>query len=226
MKIDILTLFPEIFTGPFSESVLKRAQDRGVITIKIHNIRDAATDIHHTVDDSPYGGGPGMVMRVDVLDKALQKVITEGDKSTKPQIILMTPQGQIFNQTKAQTLSKKEWLIIICGHYEGYDERIRNFIDEEISLGDFVLTGGELPAAVITDAIVRLIPGVIGKEASLQEESFEHGLLEYPQYTRPEEYKGKSVPEVLLSGNHAQIAKWRHEQAKERTRSRRPDLLK
>lgn len=225
MKIDILTLFPDFFSGPFTESIIKRAQENGIVEINIHNIRDVANDKHHTVDDTPYGGGPGMVMRVDVLDHALEKV-RAANPDEKPHIILMTPQGQTFNQAKAHQLTQEKWLIIICGHYEGYDERIRAYVDEEISLGDFVLTGGEIPAITIVDAVVRLLPGGIGKHESTHEESFQDNLLEYPHYTRPFEYKGEKVPEILLSGDHQKIADWRKEQAIKKTRSRRPDLLK
>lgn len=233
LRIDILTLFPQIFTGPLTESIIKRAQEKEIIDINIVNIRDSATDIHKTVDDSPYGGGPGMVMRVDVLDRALQNIIKEGQKTTKtkPTILLMTPQGEKFSQSIAHSLSKNNWLIFICGHYEGYDERIRPLVNREISIGDYVLTGGELPAMVIIDSVSRLIDGVIGKEMSLHEESFSSSnsenetILEYPQYTRPEIYNSTHVPSILLSGNHAAIAKWRHDEAIKRTQSRRPDLL-
>lgn len=223
MKIDILTLFPEMFAGPFDASILKRAKEKQLININIYNIRDFALDPHKTVDDSPYGGGPGMVMRVDVFYNALTKLTK--NKKEKPYVILMTPQGKAFKQKIAEDLSKKQWLIIVCGHFEGYDERIRDYVDEEISLGDYVLTGGEIPAMAIVDSLVRLIPGVVGKENSLSEESFSNIILEYPHYTRPENFQNKKVPEVLLSGNHAEIAKWREGQAKFRTAKRRPDLL-
>lgn len=236
LRIDILTLFPQMFSGPLTESVLKRAQEKKILEINITNIRDFATDIHKTVDDSPYGGGPGMVMRVDVLDHALQHIVNEGQKITKskPHIILMTPQGETFTQTLAGTLSHNNWLVIICGHFEGYDERIRSLVNQEISIGDYVLTGGEIPALVVIDSVSRLIPGTIGKNESTHEESFSYQhssnfknsrILEYPHYTRPEVYKDSSVPNILLSGNHGEIAKWRQEQAIYRTRSRRPDLL-
>lgn len=221
MRVDIVTIFPEMFKGPFEESILKRAQEKGLVEIKIHDLRDWATDAHKTVDDRPYGGGAGMVMRVDVIARAITQLKTQNSK-----IILLTPQGQKFNQAKAQELAKQEHLILIAGHYEGVDERVRSLVDEEISIGDYVLTGGELPAMVVVDAVVRLIPGVLGKEESLSEESFNQDLLEYPQYTRPEEFKGTKAPEVLLSGNHAEIAKWRQGQSVKRTRARRPDLIK
>ncbi len=218
MKIDIITLFPKLFESVFAESLIARAQTKKIAAITIHNLRDWSTDKHKTVDDKPFGGGPGMVLKVDVMDRALKNL--DGYK------ILLTPQGKKFNQPLAQKLSRKKNLILICGHYEGFDERIRDLVDEEISIGDYVLTGGEIPAMVIVDTVVRLLPGVVGKEASLTEESFStpEGGLEYPQYTRPEEYQGKTVPPVLLSGNHAAIKKWREEQSLKRTKKRRPDL--
>ena len=234
-KIDILTLFPEMFRGPFSESIVKHAQKKCLVKINLHNLRDWAADRHKTVDNRPYGGGPGMVMRVDVIDSAIASL-----KSKKSKIILLTPQGKIFNQKKARSLAKEKHLIFICGHYEGVDERVRqHLIDGEISIGDYILTGGELPAMVVTDAVVRLIPGAVSKPESVKEESFSslgehdtnHGgkkkkvLLEYPQYTRPAEYKNWSVPEVLLNGNHREIERWRKLQAVARTKKRRPDLL-
>ncbi|OGD61268.1 tRNA (guanosine(37)-N1)-methyltransferase TrmD [Candidatus Beckwithbacteria bacterium RIFCSPLOWO2_02_FULL_47_23] len=221
MKIDIITLFPKLFDSVFSESLIKRAQTKKIAAIKIHNLRDWSIDKYKTVDDKPFGGGPGMVLKVDVLDRAISGLRS---KIPDPRIILLTPQGQTFNQKIAQRLSSYKNLILICGHYEGYDERIRTLVDEEISIGDYVLTGGEIPAMVIVDAVVRLLPGVVGKEASLLEESFSQNLLEYPQYTRPEKYKNMSVPPILLSGNHAEIKKWREEQSKARTKMRRPDL--
>jgi len=218
MKIEIITLFPKLFESVFSESLIARAQRQKIVEIKIHNLRNWATDKHKTVDDRPFGGGPGMILKVDILDRALKNF--SGYK------ILLTPQGKVFNQQLAKKLTQKENLVLICGHYEGYDERIRDLVDEEISIGDFVLTGGEIPAMAIVDTVVRLLPGVVGKKESLQEESFAACQLEYPQYTRPENYQGKTVPPVLLSGNHAAIKKWRETQAKLRTKLRRPDLLK
>jgi len=228
MKMDIVTIFPGMFKGPIDESILKRAQEKNLVEIEVHDLRQWTKDKHKTVDDSPYGGGPGMVMMVEPVDRAIRSLLAQqGDSLTKPKVILMTPQGKQFEQKKAQELSKLEHLIFICGHYEGVDERVReHLVDEEISIGDYVLTGGELPAMVVIDSVVRLIPGVLGKEASLDEESFSNGLLEYPHYTRPEEFEGWKVPDVLLSGNHAEIAKWRKEQALKRTQQRRPDLLK
>ena len=224
MKIDILTIFPEMFKGPFDESLLKRAQDKGLVKIKIHNLRHWAKDKHKTVDDKPFGGGPGMVIKVEVIDQALNDLKKKNSKT-----ILLTPQGKAFNQKKAKSLSKLEHIILICGHYEGVDERIRqNLVDEEISIGDYVLTGGEIPAMVVVDTVVRLMPGVVGKEESLEEESFSPPAngLEYPQYTRPAEYKDWKVPEVLLSGNHKKISQWRKEQAIKKTKKQRPDLIK
>ena len=218
MKIDIITLFPNLFKSVFSESLISRAQKNKICEIEIHNLRNWTQDKHKTVDDRPFGGGPGMVMKVDILDKAL-KSFPKGYK------ILLTPQGKLFNQKIAKKLAKEKNLILICGHYEGFDERIRDLVDEEISIGDYVLTGGEIPAMAVLDCVVRLLPGVVGKEASLEEESFSVGLLEYPQYTRPENYQGKKVPEILLSGNHAKITKWRTEEAKKRTKKRRPELI-
>lgn len=226
MKITILTLFPEMFVGPFTESIIKRAQEKGVITIDLVNFRDFADDKHKTVDDTPYGGGVGMVLKVDIMDKAIKSIT--GDNRADYHVILMTPQGKTFNQRKAEELIKKENIILICGHYEGFDERIRqHLIDEEISIGDFVLSGGEIPAMAITDAIVRLLPGALGHDESSAEETFslqdEKGqyLIEYPIYTKPAEYNEWKVPEVLTSGNHAEIKKWRLEEAKKKTAQRR-----
>jgi tRNA (guanine37-N1)-methyltransferase len=219
MRIDILTLFPEMFKGPFSESIIKRAQEKGLVQLNLVNIRNFAKGSHQSVDDSPYGGGPGMILKVDVLAQSLESL-------PKGHRILLTPQGKTFSQKRAYELSKLPHLILVAGHYEGWDERIReHLVDEEISIGDYVLTGGELPAMVLVDAIVRLVPGVLGKEESAREESFSHNLLEYPQYTRPEKFRGWEVPRVLLSGNHQEIKKWREEQALKKTREKRPDLL-
>lgn len=225
MKIDILTLFPKMFEGFLNESLISRAQKKNILKIKVWDLRKFATDKHRTVDDSPYGGGPGMVMKVDVIDRALEKIKSKNLKA-KPYTLLLTPQGKKFDQKMALSLSQYSNLILICGHYEGYDERIRQLVDLEISIGDYILTGGEIPAMAVIDAITRLIPGVVGKMQSLKEESFSQGLLEYPQYTRPEEYKGIKVPKVLLSGNHKKIAQWRKTQALKKTKKQRPDLLK
>lgn len=223
MKIDIITIFPELFKSAFESSIIARAKKKKLVQINIHNLRQWTKDKHHTVDDKPFGGGPGMVMKVDIIDRAISDLRS---KILDSRIILLTPQGKTLNQPMAQKLAKQKHLILICGHYEGFDERIRQVVDEEISIGDYVLTGGEIPAMVIVDSVVRLIPGVVGKEASLIEESFTSGLLEYPQYTRPEAYKGKKVPSVLLSGNHAEIKKWREKEALKKTKKLRPDLTK
>lgn len=225
MRIDIITLFPSMFTGPLSESIIKRAIVAEKIKIITHQLRDYALDKHGTVDDTPYGGGAGMVLKVDVMDSAIKAVVAHGPKETKPHIVLMTPQGRVLKQAVAKELSSKDWIVLVCGHYEGFDERIRSLVDDEISIGDYVLTGGELAAMVITDAVVRLLPGVLGKEASHQEESHENNLLEYPHYTRPDTYNNLAVPDILKSGNHAAIEKWRCEQSHDRTARRRPDLL-
>ena len=225
MHIDILTLFPQMFQGPFGASILNRAIDRKLVSINIHNIRDYTHDKHHTVDDYAYGGGAGMILKPEPVFEAVESIKSKQGADELP-IILFTPQGRLFSQQIAQELSKYNHLILICGRYEGIDERVReHLVSDEISIGDYVLSGGELAAMVVVDAVVRLLPGVLGSEASLVDDSHVDGLLEYPQYTRPAIYRGWSVPEVLLSGNHAQIAKWRREQAIRRTRERRPELL-
>ncbi|HHU86983.1 MAG: tRNA (guanosine(37)-N1)-methyltransferase TrmD [Pelotomaculaceae bacterium] len=224
MRVDILTLFPEMLSGPFSSSILKRAQERGLLEINLVNIRDFSTNKHHTVDDAPYGGGAGMVMGPEPLFGAVEYVSRE--LGFMPGVVLMSPQGRPFSQALAANLSREKNLIIICGHYEGIDERVRDtLVTDEVSIGDYVLTGGELPAAVLVDAVARLIPGVLGEAASAEEESFTTGLLEYPHYTRPREYRGLEVPEVLLSGHHEEIRKWRRRQSLLRTLERRPELL-
>lgn len=228
MKITILTLFPEMFSGPLSESIIKRAMNNKIVEINIVNFRDFASDKHKTVDNTPYGGGAGMVLKVDVLDQAIEKA-TGGNRNEFYKILL-TPQGKVYDQRKAEELSGKKNLLFICGHYEGFDERIReHLIDEEISIGDFVLSGGEIPAMAIIDSVVRLLPGAIGNLSSPEEESFslknENGyLLEYPNFTKPAEYKDWKVPEILLSGDHKKIKEWRLEEARKRTEKRRPDL--
>lgn len=219
MKIDILTLFPEQYQDFLSTSIIKRALQNNRVEIKVHNIRDYSKDPHKKVDDYGYGGGQGMVLMPQPIFDAIDDLKTE--EST---ILLMTPQGKQYNQKQAYQLAEKKHLIIICGHYEGFDERIRTLADIEISIGDYVLTGGELPSMVITDSVVRLLDGVIN-ESSHQEDSFNDGLLDYPVYTKPTEYRGLKVPEVLLSGHHENIKKWRQEQQLERTKKRRPDLL-
>ncbi len=210
MKITILSLFPSMFSGPFSESIVKRAQEKDVVSIDLINIRDFADNKHHTTDLPPYGGGPGMVMTIDPIDAALQSI----EKVGSTRIVLLSAKGKLFTQKKAQEYASLDNLILICGHYEGVDERVaEHLIDEEIRIGDYVLTGGELPAMVIADSVTRLLPGALGDETSSHDESHsEVGVLEYPQYTRPADYKGWKVPDVLLSGNHAEIEKWRNEQ--------------
>jgi tRNA (guanine37-N1)-methyltransferase len=223
MKFDILTLFPTMFAGPFTESIIKRAVDNGFIEIVLHNIRDYAVDKHKTADDSPYGGGAGMVMKVEPLAACIEAVKADGRAS---KVILTTPQGRPVNHAMAKELAKEDRLIVICGRYEGVDDRVKTlFVDYEISLGDFVLTGGELVAMAIVDAVSRFIPGVLGSAESVESDSFADGLLEYPQYTRPPEFRGLPVPPVLMSGNHAEIASWRRRQALIKTRMVRPDLL-
>ncbi|MGM9986542.1 MAG: tRNA (guanosine(37)-N1)-methyltransferase TrmD [Bacillaceae bacterium] len=224
MKIDILTLFPEMFHGVFGASILKKAQEKEAAHISVHNFRDYTTDRHNKVDDYPYGGGAGMVLAPQPLFDAVDALTKE--TVTKPRVILMCPQGERFTQQKAEELAKEEHLIFLCGHYEGYDERIRqHLVTDEISIGDFVLTGGELASMVITDAVVRLLPEVLGNESSAVEDSFSTGLLEHPHYTRPADFRGLKVPDVLLSGNHAKIEEWRHRESLKRTYTRRPDLL-
>jgi tRNA (guanine37-N1)-methyltransferase len=222
MRFDILTLFPEFFSSPLEQSIIAKAISRGLVEVHTHNIRDFATDKHRTTDDSPYGGGAGMVMKVEPVVRALE-AIKGPDEQTR--IILTTPQGVPFVQKTARELAGLETIIIICGRYEGVDERIRAFVDMEVSVGDYVLTGGEIPALVIMDAVSRLIAGVLGDEASYLTDSFFCGLLEYPQYTRPEEFRGMKVPEDLLSGNHGLIERWRRKQSIRRTFKRRPDLF-
>ena len=222
MEFDILTLFPRIFEGPLDESILKRAREKGLVQIRVHNLRDFTHDKHRVVDDKPYGGGPGMLMKPEPIFEAVEKL-----RRTDSCVVLMTPQGAPFTQQRAREFATKAHLLIICGHYEGVDERVReSLVNEEVSIGDYVLTNGALAAAVVVDAVVRLLPGALGDEQSANDDSFESGLIEGPQYTRPGEFRGMKVPEVLVSGNHEQIAKWRAEQAKKRTQERRPDLLK
>jgi len=235
MRIDIITLFPEICRAPLNESMMKRARKNGALELHIHNLRDWTTDKHHVVDEAPFGGGQGMVMKAEPVFKAveeLQEKTLNAQPSMpnvqlrKPRVILMSPAGQRFDQELARQLSAESHLIIVCGHYEGVDHRVvEHLIDEEISIGDYVLTNGAIAAVILVDAIVRLIPGVLGDEQSALDDSFREGLLEAPQYTRPAEFRGWRVPEVLLGGNHGEIAKWRKEQSQKRTRENRPDLL-
>ncbi len=226
MRIDILTLFPGMFTGVFKESMVRIAQEKRLAEIHMHNLREWTSDRHRTVDDKPYGGGPGMIMKVEPVDKALRDLKKKAARGIEPVVVLITPQGGKFTQRTAKMLSSLEHIILICGHYEGFDERIRSLVDMEISIGDYVLTCGEVPAMVLCDAIIRLIPGVLGDEGCLLDESFERGTLEYPQYTRPAEYKKMRVPEVLLSGDPKKIDEWKKRQALSRTMKRRPDLIK
>ncbi|GAA0298932.1 tRNA (guanine37-N1)-methyltransferase [Gracilibacillus halotolerans] len=224
MHIDILTLFPEMFPGVLESSILKRAKERGAFDYNLINFRDFTEDKHHKVDDYPYGGGAGLVLKPQPVFDAVESIIEKTEK--QPRVILLCPQGERYNQAKAEELSKEDHLVFICGHYEGYDERIREaLVTDEISIGDFVLTGGELGAMVMMDSIVRLIPGVLGNEDSAVQDSFSTGLLEHPHYTRPANFRGMQVPDVLLSGNHAAIDEWRHKESLHRTYSRRPDLL-
>ncbi len=227
MHFDILTLFPSMFKGPFKESIVKRAIEAGLVTIAVHNIRDWATDKHRTTDDAPYGGGGGMILKPEPIFRAVEDILglKEGERPQTP-VILLTPQGRLFTQKVAWELSKHPRLVLICGHYEGVDERVRRYLaTDEISIGDYVLTGGEIPAMVIVDAVTRLIPGVLGEPSAAFEDSHADGLLEYPHYTRPPVFRGYAVPQVLLSGNHAEIARWRRREALRRTLERRPDLL-
>lgn len=224
MNIHILSLFPEMFEGVFNTSILKKAQEKNEVVLNVVNFRDFSGNKHHQVDDYPYGGGAGMVLKPEPLFNAIDSLTT--NKEQKRRIVLLCPQGERFTQKKAEELAKEEELIFICGHYEGYDERIReHLITDEISLGDFVLTGGELAAMTIVDSVVRLLPNVLGNAESHEKDSFSTGLLEHPHYTRPVEYRGYKVPDVLLSGNHAEIEKWRREQSLKRTLERRPELL-
>ena len=221
MKIDVLTLFPAMFAGPLDESIIKRARGAGLLDLTIHNLRDYAHDRHKTVDDRPFGGGPGMLLKPEPIFEAVEALAGESTE-----VILLSPSGRTFTQAIAQEMSQKAHLLLISGHYEGFDERIRaELADDELSIGDYVLTNGALPVMVLIDTLTRLIPGVLGDNTSANEESFSHGLLEYPQYTRPADFRGMKVPDVLLSGNHAEIARWRAEQARLRTQERRPDLF-
>lgn len=229
VQIDILTLFPQMFESPLNTGIFKRAADRKLVQVKAHNIRDWTHDKHHIVDDYPYGGGAGMVLKPEPIFEAVEAVKTDialQRREDSAPIILLTPQGRLFSQQIAFELSEYSHLILVCGHYEGVDERVvEHLVTDEISIGDYVLSGGELPAMIVTDAVVRLVPGVLGSEESAMDDSHVTGLLEYPQYTRPVEYRGWVVPDVLLSGNHAEVARWRREQAILRTLKRRPELL-
>jgi tRNA (guanine37-N1)-methyltransferase len=226
MRIDILTLFPEMFHGVLEQSMLRLAQEKELVAYHLWNIRDFTLDKHNKVDDRPYGGGPGMVMTPEPVFRAIEAVEEDG-APTASRKVLLTPQGERFTQPMADALAREDRVMLVCGHYEGFDERIRQGFDfQEISIGDYVLSGGEIPAMVVIDAIVRLVPGVLGDEDSPKNESFKDDLLEYPQYTKPREFRGMKVPDVLVSGHHKNIQRWREEQAEERTRSKRPDLFK
>ncbi len=223
INFDVITIFPEIFAPVLNESIMKRAQAKKKVRIRVHDLRAYSQDKHKKVDDRPFGGGPGMVMTPQPFYDAVKKV--KGRR--KAEVLLMCPGGTPFSQRKARQLVKQRNIIILCGHYEGIDERVRQtVVDESLSIGDYILTGGELPAMIVIDAVTRLIPGVLGKEASLQDESFERGLIEYPQYTRPADFRGLKVPDILLSGHHRQISQWRQAQSLKRTKKVRPDLLK
>lgn len=222
MKVTILTLFPEMFTNVFGTSMIWHAQDIGAVEIELINFRDFSTNKHKKVDDTPYGGGPGMLLGIEPIHRALLSI----ENPENAHKILLTPQGRPYDQALAKELANEDHLVLICGHYEGFDERVRSLVDQEISIGDFVLTGGEIGSMAIVDSVVRLLPGVLGSDESFEEDSFFRGILEYPQYTKPRSYLGMEVPEVLVNGNHQEIEKWRREQALKRTAERRPDLLK
>ena len=222
MKIDVLTLFPAMFAGPLDESIIMRARKAGLLDLNIHNLRDWTHDRHRTVDDRPFGGGPGMLLKPEPIFEAVESV-----RRAETKVVLLSPSGRKFDQAIARELAAEKDLLLITGHYEGFDERVREALaDDELSIGDYVLTNGALPAMVVIDAVTRLLPGVLGDDDSARDESFSHGLLEYPQYTRPAEFRGLRVPDVLVSGNHAEIENWRREQARLRTEKDRPDLLK
>ncbi|MCX5889026.1 MAG: tRNA (guanosine(37)-N1)-methyltransferase TrmD [Deltaproteobacteria bacterium] len=222
MRIDLLTLFPEFFGSPLSQSMLQRAQNLGAVEFRVVNLRDYTVDRHQVTDDRPFGGGPGMVMKIEPLVAAIRAARRE-DPEVK--VILMSPQGAVFTQDQARELAGRSHLMLICGHYEGVDDRIKYYIDGMLSIGDYILTGGEIPALIVVDAVTRLLPGVLGGEGAVDEESFQTGLLEYPQYTRPREFEGHVVPQVLLEGNHRVIEEWRWQQTLRQTVERRPDLL-
>lgn len=223
MEIKIFSLFPEMFDGPLRSSLLGKAQEKGVLSIEVINFRDYSTNKHKAVDDYPFGGGAGMVLQPEPIVSALRDRLTMEDG--EQEIIMLSPQGKVFNQEAARQLSQKKRLAFVCGHYEGFDERIRSFVTQEYSIGDYVLTGGELPAMVMIDSICRLVPGVIKEQESYEDDSFYHGLLEYPHYTRPQNFEGMEVPEILLSGHHENIRRWRKKQSLQRTLLRRRDLL-
>jgi len=228
MRIDVVTAFPRLLQSPLEESMIKRAREKGLVEIRIHDLRDFTTDKHRQVDDYPYGGGPGMILKPEPIFRCVDAILAERTSPTgAPRVILFTPQGGLYDQRKAHELAQCAHLILVCGHYKGVDERVREqLITDEISIGDYVLTGGELPALVVIDSVVRLIPGVLGDYDSAATDDFTTGLLDHPHYTRPEDFRGLKVPAILLSGHHEAIARWRREKALERTRQRRPDLLR
>ena len=223
MLIELLTLFPDFFASPLSQSMLSRAQSQGAVEFRVVNLRDFTTDRHKVVDDRPFGGGPGMVLKIEPQVRAI-RAIREQDPEVR--VILLSPRGLLFSQEKARELAVQRHLLLICGHYEGVDDRLHFYIDAELSIGDYILTGGEIPALAVVDAVTRLLPGVLGGEGAVEEESFETGLLEYPHYTRPRDFEGHEVPDALLSGDHQRINRWRREQSLKRTAAQRPDLLK
>lgn len=232
MRIDILTIFPEMFEGPLTCSLLAKAREKKILNISCSDIRSFTKDKHNTVDDRPFGGGPGMVMKPEPIYLALKSLGVKKKNCLykkpfkKPYVIYMSPQGQTLNTQKVKKLSQYEHLVLLCGHYEGIDERVMSWIDEEISIGDYVLTGGEIPAMVLIDSVARMLPGVVQDKSSVEQDSFYNGMLDYPHYTRPAKFKNMEVPDVLLSGNHLEIEKWRKQQSHDRTKNRRPDLLK
>src|SRR5262245_60881060 len=225
-RLDIITVFPGMFTGPLTESLLGKARESGLVDLRIHNLRDFSTDArHHSVDDRPFGGGAGMVLQPEPVYRALRHIQASHRGKDKPYVIYLSPQGNVLTQRNAQALSERPWLVFICGHYEGIDERLMRWVDAEVSIGDYVLTGGELPAMVLADVVLRLVPGVVKEAESIQNDSFQARRLDHPQYTRPAVWRGKKVPEVLLSGNHDKIRAWRQEQAQNATLKKRPDLV-
>jgi tRNA (guanine37-N1)-methyltransferase len=232
MKIDILTIFPKMFQGPFTESLIGKATKKGILQIKVTDIRSFSKDKHKKVDDKPFGGGAGMVLKMEPLYDALKSLGVKRKNSfyknsyTKPYVIYMSPQGKTLNTEIVKKISKFKHLVFVCGHYEGIDERIINYVDEEISIGDYVLTGGEIPAMVVVDTVARMLPGIVKEESSVKNDSFYNGFLDYPHYTRPAVFRGHKVPDVLLSGDHKKISQWRRNKAYEHTRKHRPDLLK
>lgn len=222
MRIDVVTLFPEFFTSPLQQSMLRRAQELGAVSFRVINVRDYARDRHKVCDDRPFGGGPGMVLKIEPLVAAIRELRREDPEVW---VILLSPQGRLFDQEKARDLAGRPHAALLCGHYEGVDDRLRFYIDEELSMGDYIVTGGEIPALAVADAVTRLLPGVLGGEGAADEESFQTGLLEYPHYTRPRVFEGHEAPEILLSGDHAAVARWRRQEALKRTARLRPDLL-